>query len=58
MNNMYIALLILTMVPVVLYSAATSGEAESTVVDDIGAKNAHTESSMTITVLRRSEKRS
>lgn len=38
MNSMYNALLALMMVPVVLYVAATSGTAASTVVDAIGAK--------------------
>jgi hypothetical protein len=38
MNSMYNALLALMMVPVVLYVAATSGTAASTVVDAMGAR--------------------
>ena len=43
--------------PEVLYVAATSGMALRTVVDDIGARRPHTESTAVMMILRYSEKR-
>jgi hypothetical protein len=56
--SMYIALVTLMMVPVVSYSAATSGVAASTLVLENGAKKEHTAISVTTTIFRRLENRS
>jgi len=58
MKAKYNALLKLMMVPVEWNSAATSGIAARIVVDEIGAKKPHTESTHVITTFLWLEKRS
>ncbi len=52
MNNMYMALLKLTMLPVESYVAATSGMAERIEVEDMGARKLHRERMQVIMTLR------
>jgi hypothetical protein len=54
---MYKALDTLMIEPSVLYVAATSGTADNTVVDEIGARKLQNATTVTMMVFRRSEKR-
>jgi hypothetical protein len=54
----YKALLRLMMLPVVRYSAATSGTADRTDVDEIGARKPHKDSTAVMISFLCSEKRS
>lgn len=56
--SMYIALVTLMIVPVVLYSAATSGVAASTLVLEKGARKEQTDINVTMTSFRCGENRS
>jgi hypothetical protein len=58
MNTRYTAFVTPTIDPVVLRELATSGMAESTVVDDIGARKLQNETTHVIMTLRRGENRS
>lgn len=58
MNNIYSALLILIIVPVVLYSDATSGIADNTVVLPIGDRKLQYETSATMMYFREGVSRS
>lgn len=58
MNTRYIALLKLMIVPVVANVLATSGTADRTVVDDIGARNPQKASTHVMTTLRWGDSRS
>jgi len=58
MNSIYSALLILMTLPVVPNSAATSGTADSTVVEEMGARKLQYEISATMMSLRLGGRRS